>query len=203
MKKLLKVVCVCMVLALLVWCGTVIADREILSNDIIRLHVVANSDSPEDQALKLQVKDAIVSELQGIMDKLPTAEDAKAYLLDRLEDIQVIVDYVLENAGSTQKATIGLTREAFDTRHYDTFSLPAGIYDSLRITLGEGEGRNWWCVVFPTLCAPATTEAFEVSAVGSGFDDSLAGALAGEQPYQVRFFLLDCLGKLQNFFFQK
>ena len=77
--------------------------------------------------------------------------------------------------------------------------MPAGTYDALRITVGEGQGQNWWCVVFPQLCLPAVSEGFEDTAAGAGFSDSLTGALEGE--YQVRFFLLDCLGWLENFLF--
>jgi len=86
-------------------------------------------------------------------------------------------------------------------RNYDTFRLPAGVYESLRIVIGEGEGKNWWCVVFPELCLPATAEGFESVAVGSGFSEALSGALTGETQYEIRFFLLDCFGRLENFFF--
>ena len=89
--------------------------------------------------------------------------------------------------------------EEFATRYYDTFTLPAGIYEALRITIGEGEGQNWWCVVFPTLCVGATVEEFEETAHCAGFSDGLTGALTGEDGYEVRFFFLDALGKLENF----
>jgi stage II sporulation protein R len=110
---------------------------------------------------------------------------------------------VLASEGFSVRAKATLQREAFDTRHYDTFSLPAGVYNALRITIGEGAGQNWWCVVFPGLCIPATAEEFADTAVGSGFDEPLTGALQQEKGYEIRFFLLDWLGKLQNFFFGK
>ena len=102
--------------------------------------------------------------------------------------------------GSGETAKITFLKEEFDTREYDTFSLPAGVYESLRITIGEGAGKNWWCVVFPSLCVPATTEGFADTAAGSGFDNSLTGALGNNGGYKVRFFLLDCLGRIENFF---
>ena len=85
--------------------------------------------------------------------------------------------------------------------YYDPFPLPAGIYEALRITIGEGEGHNWWCVAFPSLCLSATSEEFADKAAGAGFPDSLTGALDGEEKYEVRFFLLDALGELEKFLY--
>ena len=200
MKKILKFCGFCCLLAALVWFGSVIADRQSLDEDIVRLHVVANSDSEEDQALKLQVRDAVVTELQAVMEQIPNAEEAKLWIQDNLGELERFVNQFLADVGSVDTAKITFLQEEFDTREYDTFSLPAGVYESLRITIGEGEGKNWWCVVFPTLCAPATTEGFADTAVGSGFPDSLTGALENDGGYEVRFFFLDCLGRIENFF---
>ena len=169
---------------------------------MIRLHVVGASDSEADQKVKLKVRDAIVAALQGEIEQISDAEAAKAYLQENLKAIEEIANETLKSAGFSQKATVSLMEEAFPVRHYDTFSLPSGVYQSLRVTIGEGEGKNWWCVVFPSLCLPATGEGFADTAAGAGFSDGLSGALKGEQTYQVRFFLLDLFGKLENFFFQ-
>jgi stage II sporulation protein R len=171
-----------------------------LSENLIRLHVVANSDSDADQCLKLKVRDAVVAHLQPAMTDMQSQADAKAYLNAHLAELERIANQTLLEAGCLDKATVSLQKEAFPVRHYDTFSLPSGVYQSLRITIGEGEGHNWWCVVFPSLCLPAAGETMEDTAAGAGFSDGLSGALEGEQPYQVRFFLLDLLGKVQNFF---
>ena len=202
MRKLMKRVGICLILAALVWCGTLLSDRQKLNEDLIRLHVVANSDSPEDQEIKLRVRDAVVSSLQSDLSKAADVEEAKAYLRENLAKIQQIANDVLEKAGFDGEALVTLCREAFDTRYYDTFTLPAGIYESLRVTIGEGNGHNWWCVVFPSLCLSATTEGFADTAAGAGFSDALSGALTGETEYQVRFFLLDTLGKLETQFFR-
>ena len=199
MFKLLKTCIFCLLAAFLVWFGTVLADRQALNDNVIRFHVVANSDSEEDQAVKLQIRDTVMDYLEPIIGELPTAEEAKAWLQEHLEEIKEIADAVLKQHGFSKTASVSLRQEAFDTRFYDTFTMPAGTYDALRITVGEGQGQNWWCVVFPQLCLPAVSEDFEDTAAGAGFSDSLTGALEGE--YQVRFFLLDCLGGLENFFF--
>ena len=94
--------------------------------------------------------------------------------------------------------TVSLTEEAFTTREYDTFSLPAGVYKALRIVIGEGEGKNWWCVVFPRLCVGTEADFVETASM-AGLSDDLTGALEGE--YEIRFWLLDKIGEIKNRFF--
>ena len=177
----------------------IIADKQTLRKELIRLHVVAASDSEEDQALKLRVRDAVVSSLQQNMENIADADQAKAYLQENLPKIEALANQVLRSAGCLDLATVSLQLEEFTTRYYDTFALPAGIYESLRITIGDGAGQNWWCVVFPSLCVGATVEAFSDTAQCAGLSDGLTGALAGEEAYEVRFFVLDALGALENF----
>ena len=199
MKKLLKFVCILLALYVVFWCGMLYADRKALNENLIRLHVVANSDSEEDQTLKLKVRDAVVDRLQETMQNLPDVEDAKAYLEEHLPELEAFVNQLIRELGFADTAKVSLNREAFDIREYDTFSLPSGQYESLRITIGEGEGKNWWCVVFPTLCLPATSEDFEDTAVGAGFSKGLTESLQSDS-FHIRFFLLDCLGQIENFF---
>ena len=197
MKKLLKRVVLCFLLVCLVYVGALAADRQKLQNELVRLHVVAASDAEEDQAIKLQVRDAVLESLQDGLENATDIEAAKQYIASQLPKLESVANEVLAAAGCGDVATVSLQVEEFAARVYDTFSLPAGLYDSLRITIGEGEGRNWWCVTFPTLCIPATTEGFEAVAAGAGFSEELTGSLTGE--YEVRFYLLDLLGQLENF----
>ena len=198
MKKFLKVIVAILMLASAFWLGMVAKDKQILTQNLIRLHVVADSDSIEDQNIKLQVRDAITEKLQCVMEQFPDLETAKAYLECQLPELQRIANETLKKAGSTCEAVVTLAKEAFPTREYETFTLPAGVYESLRVTIGSGEGKNWWCVVFPNLCVSATSDDFEDTAVSSGFSDELAGTLAGEPKHQVRFFFLDCFGWIEN-----
>ena len=194
MVKLVKRVMICFAVAALVWCGTLIADRQQLHEELIRLHVVANSDTEADQAVKLQVRDAVIKSLEEELKNVADVEQAKAYIRENLPKIQQIANQTLEAAGFDTQAVVSLCQEAFDTREYDTFSLPAGVYESLRIVIGEGQGHNWWCVVFPSLCLPVAQTA--------GFPDSLNSALTGEEGYELRFYLLDAMGRLENILFQ-
>ena len=198
MKKCLKRVLICFLLAAFFWCGALIADRQQLRSELVRLHVVANSDSPCDQEIKLQVRDAVIRCVETDLQNIADIGKAKQYLRENLPKIQTAANEALQLAGCDLDAAVTLCREAFDTRVYDTFKLPSGIYDSLRITIGEGEGRNWWCVVFPSLCLPTTTEGFRDVAAGAGFSEALSNTLAGESEYKVRFYFLDALGKLEN-----
>lgn len=198
MKKLWKRVLICFALAACIWCGSLIADRQKLRQELVRLHVVAASDDAYDQNIKLQVRDAVTEYLYTAMADIADAQQAKTYLQENLPKLQTVVDDTLAALGVDASAAVTFCKEEFSKRVYETFTLPAGIYDSLRIVIGEGEGKNWWCVVFPTLCLGATAEEVDAVAAGAGFSDQLAGAITGEEAYEVRFFLLDALGQLEN-----
>ena len=201
MFKLFKTCVFCLLAAFLVWFGTVLADRQALNENVIRFHVVANSDSEADQTVKLKIRDGVMEYLQPALEALPTAEEAKAWLEAHLQEIKAVADRILAENGFSETVTVAVREETFTIRKYDTFTMPAGVYDALRITVGAGQGQNWWCVVFPQLCLPAVSEGMEAEAAGAGFSDTLTGALEGE--YEVRFFLLDWLGWLENFLFGK
>ena len=196
MKKTLKRIIFCAGLASVIWTWGLIADRNTLHNEILRLHVVANSDSQEDQSIKLKVRDAVLESISEDLRNVADMEQAKAYIQENLPKIQQAANDCLAALGCEDTAVATLQEEIFDKRVYDTFSLPSGIYEALRITIGSGEGKNWWCVAFPTLCIPATSEGFEDVAVSAGFSKTLTQTLDGE--YEIRFYLLDLLGKLEG-----
>ena len=197
MRKYLNRVGICLLVACVVWTWMLVKDRETLRQELIRFHVVAASDDPADQAVKLQVRDAVIAAFQEELQNFHDMDQAKAYLQENLPKIQTVANDVLAQAGFPDTATVSLCMEEFATRVYDTFTLPAGLYESLRIVIGEGEGQNWWCVMFPSFCLPATSEGFEEVACGAGFSDTLTQTLEGE--YEIRFFFLDALGAVENF----
>lgn len=203
MKKLMGRVGICLLAAVFFWCGMLVSDRQRLREELIRLHVVANSDSDQDQYYKLCVRDAVTESLKEDLEKVADQEQAKAYLQEKLPVIRRIAEETLTALGCDDTVAVSLCREAFDTRVYDTFSLPAGVYDALRIVIGEGEGHNWWCVVFPGLCLPAASDGVEDVAAGAGFPETLTDTLTGEEGYELRFGLLDAMGKLENLLFEK
>lgn len=201
MKKMIGCVGICLLAAVFFWCGMLISDHQRLREELIRLHVVANSDSQSDQLLKLQVRDAVTASLQNDLAAITDVQQAKEYLQEKLPYIQQVAQRTLEQLGCEDTVAVSLCREAFDTRVYETFTLPAGVYNALRIVIGDGEGRNWWCVVFPGLCIPAASDEMEDVAAGAGFPDTLNSALTGEPGYELRFAFLDVMGRVENMLF--
>ncbi len=168
-----------------------------LAEKTVRLHVVANSDSEADQRQKLRVRDAVLSAAGALTAECTTAAEARAALLQGLPQIEAAARAVLSGEGSDYPARVTLQEETFGTRRYDTFTLPAGIYPSLRVTIGAGEGHNWWCVVFPSLCTAATGAGVERIAAAGGFDEEESELVTGgEETYVLRFKTLEWLRAL-------
>ena len=199
MSKRIIQFAVCVLIAGIIWFAGIISDKQTLCEGLIRLHVVAASDSQEDQQLKLQVRDAVVTSLWENMHHVTDVAQARAYLQENLSKIEATAKLALFEAGAPNDVFVTLKQEEFDTRYYDTFTLPAGVYESLRITIGEGNGHNWWCVVFPAMCVGATVSEFKETAQCAGLSDPLTETLAREEIYETRFLILDTLGRLENF----
>lgn len=198
MRKIWKRILLCACIPAMLWTYRLFSDRHQLRQELIRFHVVANSDAPGDQAVKLKVRDAVLESIREDLQQIADVDAARAYLQENLPKIRQIADETLRSAGFSEQTVVTLCEEAFDTRIYDTFALPSGIYESLRIVIGDGRGRNWWCVSFPSLCLPATAGEFADAAVGAGFSEELTKTLADRETYEIRFFLLDALGRLEN-----
>lgn len=125
-----------------------------LIDDVIRIHILANSNSKEDQILKYQVKDNISSKIFELLSGAKTKENARNIILNNLDYISEISKNVIIDNGYCYDADVSLTKSYFLTRRYDDFVLPAGKYDALKVVIGEGRGKNWWCVAFPPMCSP-------------------------------------------------
>jgi len=159
-----------------------------LSAQILRLHVVAASDAAEEQELKLRVRDAVLAYLEPELAGASTAQQARYTVAGHLEEIAAAAAAAAEG----RTVTVSLGREQYPTRRYEGFALPAGEYDSLRVVLGEGEGHNWWCVVFPPLCLSAA-EQERVRAVMAPEDYAL---ICEDEGYELRFRVLELWGEL-------
>lgn len=140
-----------------------------LASQVIRLHVLANSDSEEDQALKLEVRDRVLETTSALLAG-ETEPQAAAVLLDQhLDDIAQTAAQEISAQGHDDRVEVRLEQTWFPTRQYQGISLPAGNYLALRVLIGAAEGQNWWCVVFPNLCLPAVSErALEASTLTPG-----------------------------------
>ncbi|MFS8541884.1 MAG: stage II sporulation protein R [Tissierellales bacterium] len=123
-----------------------------LKDGIIRLHVKANSDTEEDQALKLKVRDRILKETAPLLEKSESIEETRAIVKENLDNIKSIAEDVIKEEGKDYKVEVNFGMTSFPTRKYGEMVLPAGEYEALLVTIGEGKGKNWWCVMFPPLC---------------------------------------------------
>lgn len=156
-----------------------------LADHVIRLHVLANSDTEADQALKLQVRDAILARTDAILAGQNSADQAAALLQDHLDDLAQTAETEIQAQGYDYPVEVRLEETWFPTRTYENVSLPAGNYLALRVLIGQAEGHNWWCVVFPSLCLSAVTE---TSLQAAGLTHGDYALISDEdQSYQIRF----------------
>ena len=195
MKKRISALILIATLALgLLGCAVLQAGQRQLAAKLIRLHVVANSDSDEDQAVKLRVRDAVLQAAQPYV----TGPDAEGALAENLGALERAAAKALRSLGREDAVSVTLQNEAFPTRAYETFSLPAGVYRTLRVTIGAGDGHNWWCVVFPTLCTAASLDELETAAAAGGFSEGEVKLITGaEDGYVLKFRILELLEALK------
>ena len=131
---------------------------EEIRGDTLRLHIVANSDSDEDQNIKLAVRDEILKNSEALLTGADGKDSAVKLVSEHIADIEAIAKDVLEQSGFDYGVTVYITEMFFEQRVYENITLPAGYYTALRVELGEAAGHNWWCVVYPTLCVPSASE---------------------------------------------
>lgn len=180
-------------------CGCFLnVEANALSDKLIRLHVVANSDTEADQALKLQVRDAVLSELETLLDGARGKDEAQEIVENNLSRLTARAEETIRDNGYDYSAQATLCSEIFPTTEYGTFSLPAGVYTSLRIKIGEAAGHNWWCVVFPPVCTSPGLEDVSATVGLTEGQVSLITAETGE--YKVKFKALELLGELKALF---
>lgn len=174
-------------LAALIWGMWSIRSQQVLADKVVRLHILANSDSEEDQALKLQVRDAVLERAEEILERAHDRSAAEEDLREALPELREIALETVAAQGYDYDVTAELTDAAFPTREYDGFTLPAGEYLALRLVIGAGEGHNWWCVVFPPLCAQTTTDVAQ-TAMAAGLDGGDVRLLTEEsRGYVLKF----------------
>ena len=170
-------------------------EEQLLTENFFRFHVLANSDSEEDQVLKLKVRDAVIDYLEPGLRESNSKEATRAYILTHLPEITDVAGRTLRAAGSSYELQVVVGESEFPTKSYGSVTLPAGRYESLCIQIGEAEGRNWWCVMFPTLCFVEETEP-------EAMEEDLAEHLPQEQnelihqPRSFKFKLVEWYHKL-------
>lgn len=168
------------------------ASEGALADQVLRLHVVANSDSEEDQALKLLARDAVLELASQLLDGVSDRARAEEILSAHLDELALAGAEALAAQGCADGVTAEIADQWFPTREYAAFSLPAGQYRALRITIGAGAGRNWWCVVFPPLCLGSVTEESVETAAGGVLSEDQVALITGQDGgYVLKFRLIE------------
>lgn len=171
----------------ILWGAASLGQQEELGRKVIRLHVIANSDSPEDQALKLRVRDRVLARAQEILEQSADMEQAEQALTAALPELTREARETLAAEGCAQPVQARLEPAEFPTKDYDGFSLPAGKYLALRVIIGQGAGQNWWCMVFPPLCTAAACQWQDAGQAAGLEEDDLSLMAEEDAGYELRF----------------
>lgn len=188
---------IALIISIFVGIDTCSADCEDIRENIFRLHVIANSDSQEDQQLKLAVRDRIISIGGDIFAQVHNKREAETIVRPMLSEIQRAAEDVIKEQGYDYPVKVTISNEYFNTRIYEKVTLPAGKYDALRVIIGSGEGKNWWCVMFPPMCLPAAEETQALNQVLSEEDLQFVSEY---QDYEVRFKVIEWYENIKNWF---
>lgn len=198
MKKTIAVTLVLVSLFLFVGLFPVHGEEKIYDS-VVRLHVLANSDSEEDQALKLEVRDAILELTAPLLENCADRDEAEAVLRAHIPELIAAAKLVLETAGCNDSVTIEFDDEEYPERTYDSFCFPSGTYLSMRVLIGNAEGHNWWCCLFPPICRAAATvskKEAENTFISVGLTPSQYKIITenNKPVYKVRFKILEIFG---------
>ena len=167
-----------------------------IREEVLRLHVIANSDEDYDQELKLKVRDAVLMSGEAIFSGSEDIISAESEIADKKDVILYSAVETIRNLGYDYDVKIELARSYFPTRTYDNLTLPAGYYKAVRIIIGEGKGKNWWCIMFPPLCLPSATKKDEI--ISSFLSDEEMAVVTSDPDYEVRFWIVEKYYELKN-----
>ena len=164
-----------------------------LRDNILRLHILANSDSEVDQAVKLRVRDAVLAECQNLLGGCQNINEAVETATINSDKFQSAANEVLKSEGVSYSAQVCVKNENYTTRIYDKFTLPAGEYNSVVVSLGDAEGKNWWCIMYPSVCLSA---AGDLNSVSNESND----VAVDQEKYIIRFWIVELYEKITNMF---
>lgn len=198
-KRILRIE-ISVLIALVICCATSIntfsEQCDNIRDKMLRMHVIANSDSKEDQELKLKVRDAVLEEGKELFDGSITSKDAEKILVPHIEELEKVALETIKNEGFDYKVKIIVGEEYFKTRTYDnSVTLPAGYYTAVKVVIGEGQGQNWWCVMFPPMCLPAANAECELSDVLNSDETDI---VTNSEKYKFKFKIVEFLEDLMK-----
>lgn len=187
----------------MVWGTFSLHRQQELADKVVRLHILANSDSDEDQALKLKVRDKVLARATEILENSSDRSEAEQVLNNDLSNLQTIAEQEIQAEGYDYPVSTELQETVFPTKEYDGFTLPAGDYLALRIVIGEGQGHNWWCVIFPPLCTQETTDVASAAMAAGLSDDDVKLITEDGGGYVLKFKSIELWEKVKQLLPQK
>lgn len=197
MKLIIKSACIAFVLTVIYSVIPFEAQCSEISQDVFRLHILANSDSEADQSLKIKVRDKVLLFTEDLFNSASSKDEAESIVSDNLQSISNVAYQTVLDNGYDYKVTAEITNMYFATRYYEGYTLPSGMYDALRITIGEGEGHNWWCVMYPSICISSSED--KDNKAKEVLDDGEYNIVRKEQ-YQYKFKIVEVFEKICSMF---
>ena len=198
MKK--RIFILLLTLTLLIGILTVLPvhSEALIYDQVVRLHVIANSDSEEDQSLKLLVRDAILERTNLLLAGTASKDEARSIIEGNMQELQQIAKSVIAKNGYSYPVSIEFGEEEYPTKTYESCAFPAGEYLSLRINIGAAEGKNWWCVLFPPLCLSAATDKDAFTSVGITDSQYQIITESNKPKYKIKFKILESFSEIVN-----
>ena len=197
MKLIIKSACIAFVLTVIYSMIPFRTECKEISDEVFRLHILANSDEDYDQQLKLKVRDKVLLYTESLFEKARSKEEAENLISNNLQDICNTAQKEVTDNGYDYTVTAQITKMYFTTRTYESYTLPSGMYDALRITIGSGEGRNWWCVMYPSICI--SSEKSQDEAAKETFNDNQYDIVKNEK-YEYKFKIVEIFEKICSYF---
>lgn len=167
---------------------------EQISEEVFRLHILANSDSREDQELKLKVRDDILAAGEKLFKTSNSLEETIELCKKNLDFFQNTAENCLKENGSAHGVKVYVDKEYFNTREYEEFTLPSGIYNALKIEIGQGKGHNWWCVMFPAICLSGVTD----DEINNYLTEDEQKLIYSDSKYEIRFKIVELYEKIKS-----
>ena len=197
MKLIIKSACIAFVLTVIYSMIPFRTECKEISDEVFRFHILANSDEDYDQQLKLKVRDKVLLYTESLFEKARSKEEAENLISNNLQDICNTAQKEVTDNGYDYSVTAQITKMYFTTRTYESYTLPSGMYDALRITIGSGEGRNWWCVMYPSICI--SSEKSQDEAARETFNDNQYDIVKNEK-YEYKFKIVEIFEKICSYF---
>lgn len=197
MKLIIKSACIAFVLTVIYSMIPFQTECKEISDEVFRLHILANSDEDYDQQLKLKVRDKVLIYTESLFESAQSKEDAENLISKNLQNICNTAQKEVTDNGYDYPVTAQIIKMYFTTRTYESYTLPSGMYDALRITIGSGEGHNWWCVMYPSICI--SSEKSQDEAAKETFNDNQYDIVKNEK-YEYKFKIVEIFEKICSYF---